>query len=119
MKNIEVQIYYNLQNHPTFHSDERMVILVRSREHFVGLSSYYFMSFYNLTLYPSEECGPSNESRTFNSRENTLTLRGVVAAMLPTPRGHTPTILNFAYTTWSLSRHFELQLYHVVTQSPF
>ena len=29
---------FNLQNHPTVHSEERLVNLVRGREHFVGLS---------------------------------------------------------------------------------
>ena len=33
-----VQIHYNLQNHPFFNSEERLVNLVRSRERFVGLS---------------------------------------------------------------------------------
>ena len=31
-------IFFNLQNHPTFHSEERLVNLVRGRECFVGLS---------------------------------------------------------------------------------
>ena len=35
---LTVQIFINLQNHPTFHSEERLVILVSGRECFVGLS---------------------------------------------------------------------------------
>ena len=31
-------MFFNLQNHPTFHSEERLVNLVRGRECFVGLS---------------------------------------------------------------------------------
>ena len=42
-KTSPVQIYYNLQNHPTFYSAERLVNLVRRRELFVGLSFYYCM----------------------------------------------------------------------------
>ena len=36
-----VQLHYNLQNHPTFQSEERMINLhvVRRRERFGGLSS--------------------------------------------------------------------------------
>ena len=37
---LTVQIYNNPQNHPTFHSAERLVHLVRGRERFIGLSSY-------------------------------------------------------------------------------
>ena len=33
-----IQIFYNLQNQPTFHSEERLVNLARGREFFVGLS---------------------------------------------------------------------------------
>ena len=33
-----MQIFFNLQNHPTFHSEERLVNLVRRRECSVGLS---------------------------------------------------------------------------------
>ena len=33
-----MQIFFNLQYHPTFHSEERMVNLVKGRECFVGLS---------------------------------------------------------------------------------
>ena len=33
-------VHYNLQNHRTFHSEDRLVNLVRRRERFVGLSSY-------------------------------------------------------------------------------
>ena len=32
-----VQIFFNLQNHPIFHWQERLVILVRGRECFIGL----------------------------------------------------------------------------------
>ena len=35
---LTVQIFFNLQNHPSFHSQERLVNLVRRREWFVGLS---------------------------------------------------------------------------------
>ena len=35
---LTVHIFYNLQNHSTFHSVERLVNLVRRRECFVGLS---------------------------------------------------------------------------------
>ena len=35
---LNVQILYNLQNHPTCHQEERLVSLVRRRECFVGLS---------------------------------------------------------------------------------
>ena len=31
---------YNLQNHPTFHSEERLINLARGRECFVDLSTY-------------------------------------------------------------------------------
>ena len=31
-------MFYNLQNHPTFHSEQRVVNLERRRECFVGLS---------------------------------------------------------------------------------
>ena len=34
---LTVQLFYDLQNHPTFHSKERLVNLVRLRECFVGL----------------------------------------------------------------------------------
>ena len=30
-----VQVFFNLQNHPTFHSEERVVNFVRGRERFV------------------------------------------------------------------------------------
>ena len=33
-----VRIFFNLQNYPIFHSEERLVILERGRECFVGLS---------------------------------------------------------------------------------
>ena len=33
-----VHIFLNLQNHPTFHSEERLINVVRERECFVGLS---------------------------------------------------------------------------------
>ena len=33
-----VQIFFNLQKHPTFHSEERLVNFVRGRESFVSLS---------------------------------------------------------------------------------
>ena len=33
-----VQMFYNLQNHPIFHSEERLVNLARRRECLVGLS---------------------------------------------------------------------------------
>ena len=35
---MNLQKFYNLQNHPTVHSEERLVNLVRGRECFVGLS---------------------------------------------------------------------------------
>ena len=38
--NIDIHIHQILQNHPTFHSEERSVNLVRRREHIDGLSSY-------------------------------------------------------------------------------
>ena len=40
MKNnsLIVQQFFNLQNHPTFHSEERLVNLERGRACFVGLS---------------------------------------------------------------------------------
>ena len=34
---LTVQIFVHLQNHPTFHSEERLVNFVRGRECFVGL----------------------------------------------------------------------------------
>ena len=37
---IDCTNFSNLQNHPTFHSEEKLVNLVRGRECFVGLSSY-------------------------------------------------------------------------------
>ena len=32
-----VHIFFNLQNHPTLHSEERLVNLEKEREYFVGL----------------------------------------------------------------------------------
>ena len=37
---LNVQTFFNLQNQPTFHSEERLVNLVRGRECFVGLSTF-------------------------------------------------------------------------------
>ena len=34
---------FNLQNHPTFHSDDRLVNFVREREFFVGLSILFYL----------------------------------------------------------------------------
>ena len=34
-----VKIFYHLQNHPSFHLEERLVNLVRRREQVVGLST--------------------------------------------------------------------------------
>ena len=36
-----VQFFFNLQNRPTFHSEERLVNLFRRRECFVGLSTLF------------------------------------------------------------------------------
>ena len=36
---LNVHIFYNLQNHPIFHSEERLVNFVRGRECFVSLST--------------------------------------------------------------------------------
>ena len=33
-----VQIFYNLQNHPTIHTEERLVIPAKGRQFFVDLS---------------------------------------------------------------------------------
>ena len=38
---LTVQFFFNLQNHPTFLSEERLVNLVRGGECFVGLSTVY------------------------------------------------------------------------------
>ena len=35
---LTIQIFFNLQNHPIFHSKEKLVNIVRGRECFVGLS---------------------------------------------------------------------------------
>ena len=35
---LPAQIFFNLQNHPPFHSEERLVNLVKGRECLVGLS---------------------------------------------------------------------------------
>ena len=35
---LTVKSFYNLHNHPTFHSGERLAFLGRGRERFVGLS---------------------------------------------------------------------------------
>ena len=37
-KTLSVQIFLNLQNHPTFQSEERLANLARGRDCFVGLS---------------------------------------------------------------------------------
>ena len=37
-KPLTVQLFFNLQNHPTFHSEERLVHLERGREGCIGLS---------------------------------------------------------------------------------
>ena len=37
---LTVQVFYNLQNHPILHSEERLVTLVRGGECFVGLSIF-------------------------------------------------------------------------------
>ena len=37
---MNVQIFLNHQNHPTFHTEERLVNLVKRRECFVGLSIF-------------------------------------------------------------------------------
>ena len=37
-KKIDLQIFLNLQNHPTFHSEKRLVNLERGREYFACLS---------------------------------------------------------------------------------
>ena len=42
---LTVQIFFNLQNHPTFHSKERLVDLVRGRECFVGLSVFFVYAY--------------------------------------------------------------------------
>ena len=39
---MNVKIFYNLQNQPTFPSEERLVNLARGRECFVGLSTVYY-----------------------------------------------------------------------------
>ena len=43
-----IQIIYNLQNQPTFHSDERLVNSVSGRECVIGLSTY------NIIVYASK-----------------------------------------------------------------
>ena len=47
---LTVRIFYNLQNPPTFHSEERLVNLARGRECFVGLSIYTVLLVYNSYL---------------------------------------------------------------------
>ena len=42
---LTVQIFFNLQNHPTFHSKERLVDIVRGRECFVGLSVFFVYAY--------------------------------------------------------------------------
>ena len=45
-----VQIFFNLQNHPTFHPEEMWINLGRGRECSVGLSTlfvYYWTTVYN------------------------------------------------------------------------
>ena len=42
------QIFYSLQNHPTFHPDESLVNLVKERECFAGLSMLFIFALYTL-----------------------------------------------------------------------
>ena len=56
-KSLTVQIFYNLLNHPTFHSEERLINLVRERKCFVGLPLLlvYTLCIYNITMH---KCPP-------------------------------------------------------------
>ena len=49
---LTVQIFFNLQNHPTFQSKEWLVILVRGRECFVVLS---ILLVYDRTVYTGKQ----------------------------------------------------------------
>ena len=47
---------YNLQNHTTFQTEERLVNLVRRGDHFIGLSTYYFMMVYCTVALTRTSC---------------------------------------------------------------
>ena len=48
---LTVQIFFNLQNHPIFYSEERLVNLIIRKECFVGLSILLFYAFALETEY--------------------------------------------------------------------
>ena len=53
---LTVQIFFNLQNYPLFHSEELMVNLVRGRECFVGLSILLSRVYTRLLCEAAAEC---------------------------------------------------------------
>ena len=63
---LTVQIFFNLQNHSTFHSEERLVKLARGRECFVGLSILlvYMISRVRSIVRGTTPCRPSTPGPT-------------------------------------------------------
>ena len=60
-----VQMFYNLQNHPIFHSEERLVNLARRRECLVGLSLLLYCGVIDSLLQHHTHCiGDSNPVRS-------------------------------------------------------
>ena len=67
---LTVQNFYNLQNHPTFHSEEKLAKLVRRRECFVGLS--IFFNFFSILLVYGSMDEIENELTSRHGRHNTV-----------------------------------------------
>ena len=61
---LPVQIFFNLQNHHSFHSEERLDNLVTWRECFVGLSILLVFALKELSLTPCSDYGLNGRLNT-------------------------------------------------------
>ena len=73
-----VKIFYNLQNHPTFHSEERLVNLAKRSECLVGLSLLLVYSMAPVTgevqLEPCHRTSRHTSGMAYTQLQNQLKL---------------------------------------------